>query len=123
MDAQLDREHGYFASATVTNSLDEIVAFCRDRKNLEKALKNLPAKIENFLTLQLESTAEEYDGHRIIWKNAGKNSGKLIFVLQPAPEGKGTVITTEAVFSKIQFPEEVNSTLMNIFLNRMKEIL
>ncbi|MES2527361.1 MAG: hypothetical protein V4598_09745 [Bdellovibrionota bacterium] len=120
---QLDREHGYFASATVTNSLDEIVAFCRDQQNVEKVLKNLPAKIENFLTLKLESSAAESEGHRIIWKNTGKTSGKLIFLLQPAPKGRGTVITTEAVFDKIHFREDGPSTLMNIFLKRMKQLM
>lgn len=120
---QLDRELGYFASATVTNSLDEIVSFCRNQQKLEKVLKNLPANIENFLTLRLESSAAENDGHRITWKNAGKSSGKLIFLLQPAPRGKGTVITTEAVFDKIQFHLDGQISLMNIFLNRMKQMM
>ncbi len=120
---QLDREHGYFASATVTNALDEIVAFCRNQSNVEKVLKNLPAKIENFLSLKLESSSADRDGHRIIWKNTGKTSGKLIFLLHPAPRNKGTIITTEAVFDKIHFREDGPSTLMNIFLKRMKQLM
>ncbi len=119
---QLDREHGYFASATVTNSLEDIVAFCKDQENVEKVLKDIPAKVENFLGLKLETDASEKDGHRIIWKNSGKNPGKLIFLLSPAMN-KGTVITAEAVFDKIHFREDGPSTLMNIFLKRMKQLM
>lgn len=118
----LDKDHGYFASATVTNSLNHVVTFCKDSSNVEKVLRDFPEAMANFLKLKLESDSRENEGHRIVWSNSGKASGKLIFLLSPAPQ-KGTIVIAEAVMDKLHFREDGPSTLMNVFLKRMKALL
>lgn len=122
----LDKEHGYYGSATVTNGTEEIFTFCKDPRNVEKVLANLPKGTKNFLQLRLVVTErigpEEY---RLRWENRGAKApkGTLTFLLKPRPHKGGTIITAEAVFEKIKFKEEGPSTLMNIFLKRMKALM
>ena len=122
----LDKEHGYFNSVTVNLSPLEIFHFCQNDKNLKQVLTNLPGDIENFLELNLK-TAEQTgtDEFQITWQNRpqAKLSGTLIFLLKKAPANRGTIVTSEASFQKINFKSDKPSTLIKIFLKRMKSLI
>jgi hypothetical protein len=122
----LDKEHGYYASASVTNAPDEIYQFCQDNRNIEKVLRHLPSPVKNFLQLNLASAEQIHnDEFRIEWKNNSNHATKgfLTFLIKGSPLRGGSIITVEAVFDKIKFKEEGPSTLMNIFLKRMKGLM
>lgn len=123
---KLDREHGYFASASVTNSPEQVVAICRNHEPLERVLADLPEGIQNFLDLNLINVEELGDeSYRVAWENSPKSkvTGTLIFLIKPAPLRGGSIITAEANFEKIKFKQDGPSTLMNLFLKRMKAIM
>lgn len=122
----LDKEHGYYASASVTNAPGEIYQFCQDSKNIEKVLRNLPGTVKNFLQLSLSSAEKVHDDeYRLQWQNNSSNAtkGTLTFLIKGSPFRGGSIITVEAVFEKIKFKDEGPSTLMNIFLKRMKGLM
>lgn len=118
-----DREHGYYNSTTVALDADAIYNFCQDSENLEKVLGDLPLGIENFLKLKLVKSQRTPNGDfELEWKNQkdSKFQGTLTFLLKKAPANRGTIISAIAEFEKIHWRDEEPSTLMNIFLHRMK---
>lgn len=122
----LDRDHGYFASASLTCSPQVVYQSCQNIHHVEKVLKDLPADLDNFLSLELVSAQEEGSNQfRIVWQNRKdqKIAGKLTFLIQEAPANRGTLITSEADFKKLNFKEDSPSTLMNLFLKRMKALI
>lgn len=122
----LDKDHGYFNSATVALSPLEIFHFCQNDHNIKQVLTDLPGDLENFLDLTLKS-AEQVgtDEFQITWHNRpeSKFSGTLIFLLKKAPVNRGTIVTTEAQFNRINLKSEKPSTLINMFLKRMKSLI
>lgn len=122
---QLDKEHGYFGSASVTIEPSEVYEFCQNQSHVEKVLTNLPRGVKNFLELKLIGSEQiGPDEYRLEWENAKKFSkGKLIFILKGSPLRKGTILTAEAIFKNIKFRDDGPSTLMNIFLKRMKALI
>ena len=122
----LDRDHGYYASASLTCSPQVVYQNCQNLQHVEKVLSDLPADIDNFLSLELVSAKEEGSNQfRIVWQNNKdqKIAGKLTFLIQAGPAGRGTIITSEADFKKLNFKDDSPSTLMNLFLKRMKALI
>lgn len=116
----LDRDHGYFASVSVTNQIEDVQKIFQDERNVEKVLTDLPEGITNFLNLRVESA----NADRIVLVNESKLAdGTLTFLLKEDGLHGGTIITAEALLQKIHFREEGPSTLMNIFLKRMKSLI
>ncbi len=123
---QLDLEHGYFASASVTKSAAEVVDFCREHAPLERVLADLPEGIQNFLDLNLINVEDMEGGaSRLTWENSPKSKvkGTLTFLVKDSPLKGGSIITAEAQFDKIKFKDDGPSTLMNLFLKRMKALM
>jgi hypothetical protein len=121
----LDKDHGYYASASVTNPVEDTFDFFQNQDHVRKVLEDLPEGINNFLELQL-STAEAVspDEYRVVWNNIQKNArGNLNFLIKASPIKGGSIITIEAVLEGIKFKDESPSTLMNILLKRMKALL
>ena len=122
----LEKDHGYFNSATVRLEPSEVFKFCQDESHVQKVLEDLPVDVENFLSLKLIS-AEDIgkDQYKIVWENKAdqKISGRLIFLLTKAPIDHGTFLSAEANFESINFKTDSPSTLINIFLKRMKALM
>lgn len=122
----LDKDHGYFNSATVALPPLEIFHFCQNDQNIKQVLTNLPIDVENFLDLTLKSAEQvSTDEFQITWHNrpGSRFTGTLIFLLKKAPVNRGTIVTTEAQFSRINLKSEKPSTLINMFLKRMKSLI
>lgn len=122
----LDKEHGYYASASLTCSPEVVYQSCQNLQHVEKVLSDLPADLDNFLSLELVSAQEEGSNQfRIVWQNKKdqKISGNLTFLIKEAPYQRGSIITSEANFKKLNFKEDGPSTLMNLFLKRMKALI
>lgn len=122
----LDKDHGYFNSATVALPPLEIFHFCQNDQNLRKVLTDLPLDVENFLDLTLKSAEQTgTDEFQITWHNrpGSRFTGTLIFLLKKAPVERGTIVTTEARFNKINLRSEKPSNLINMFLKRMKSLI
>lgn len=122
----LDKEHGYYASASLTCSPKVVYQYCQKPHYVEKVLSDLPADLDNFLSLELVSAQEEgLNQFRIVWQNKKdqKIAGKLTFLIKEAPQKRGTVITSEADFKKLNFKDDGPSSLVNLFLKRMKALI
>lgn len=122
----LEKEHGYYGSASVTATADVVFEFCKNQENIRRVFQNLPQGVKNFLELNLTNSSESGNQeYRIEWKNKENSiaSGTLTLLVKPAYYRKGSVITAEAVFEKINFRDEEPSYLMNVFLKRLKALL
>lgn len=116
----LDKDHGYYAAISVTNPRQEVEDFCKSSANVEKVLSDLPGKVTNFLNLELDSVS----AGRIVYRNRNKIApGTLSFIVQENQFHPGAVISVDAKLEKIHFREEGPSTLMNLFLKRMKNLI
>lgn len=118
-----DKHTGFYNSTTITKSPAEIYEFCLNEQNVEKALKDLPLGLENFLDLNLissESTGN--DQFEIRWENKPNSivKGTLTFQLKNAPANRGTVIYATAAFNELQLKDQEPSDLVHYFLKRMK---
>lgn len=122
----LDKEHGYYNSVSVMCQPSEVFNFCQDLTNVKKTLTDLPLNVENFLDLSMAS-AEQIgaDEYKIVMRNnpESKTVGDIIFLISSAPSDRGTYLTAEAIFEKISWNDESPSTLMKVFLKRMKMLL
>ena len=116
----LDRDHGYYAAVSLTTSRDDLETFFSDPMNVEKVLRGIDSPISNFLDLELESANED----RVVYRNKNaKAPGDLIFLLQEDQFRPGSIITVEAKLGKIRFRDDGPSTIMDIFLRRMKALI
>lgn len=123
---RLDRDHGYFTSATIALPTERVFAACQEQTVIQNVLTDLPEDVENFLDLSLESAERTGESeYRVAWQNASraKFSGNLTFLLSEAPANRGTILSAEATFSDFDFTEEGPSTLMNLFVRRMKSFI
>lgn len=121
----LDKEHGFYASASITTAPEDLFKFCCNSGNLEKVLSALPEGVTNFLHLRLISSEKiGPNEYRLQWLNDAENrrNGMLTFILKGSPLKGGSIITAEAVFSNVNFAKDGPSTLMNIFLKRVKAL-
>jgi hypothetical protein len=121
----LDKEHGFYNSTTINLTPQEVFSFWQDEENVEKVLMDLPKGIENFLDLSLISAENtDDDEFEIHWENKteAKIQGTLSFILRKAPADRGTILSAVAIFDKFNWNDEGPSTLMNIFLRRMKAL-
>jgi len=121
----LSTEHGFFNSATIAQSPQDVFEFCRNNENVQKVLRDLPLNLENFLDLTLVK-AEETDPNqfRIEWQNSetSKAAGTLYFLLSPAPLDRGTILIAEASFDIFDDDDSEPSDLIKVFLKRMKAL-
>ena len=121
----LDKDHGYYASASVTSPVEETFNFFQNQDHVRKVLEDLPEGISNFLELTLSSAeAVSPNEYRVVWNNTQKSAkGNLNLLIKESPLKGGSIITIEAVLEGIKFRDESPSTLMNILLKRMKALL
>ncbi len=122
----LEKDHGYYHSANLTVPVDEVYRACQDKANLEKILKDLPEDVENFLDLAPQrSESLGKNKYKIVWENqkSAKVAGTLTFLLTESIGRPGTWITAEASFEKLNFKTEGPSSLINIFLKRLKALI
>lgn len=116
----LDNDHGYYSVVSLTNPKEVLEEFFSDPMNVEKVLTGIPSPISNFLDLELESA----DADRVVYRNKNAHApGQLIFLLQENQFHPGSLITVEAKLGNIRFRDEGPSTLMNLFLRRMKQLI
>lgn len=122
----LQSDHGFFNSATITQSPRYIFEFCQNDENIKKILNDLPLNLENFLDLTLARAIElDSDQYKVEWKNRDEAeiSGNLNFVLWPAPQGKGTLLIAEANFENtVEDDDNDPSDLIKVFLRRLKAL-
>lgn len=121
----LEQDAGYYYSTTIVVSPEELFTFCQDERYLKQVLTDLPGDVENFLDLELSSQeALDPNEYKIVWRNKpeSKFEGTFTFLLKQAPANRGTILTGQAKFEKINFQEEGPSTLVNIFLKRLKAL-
>jgi hypothetical protein len=122
----VDKEKGYFNSATINLAPEKVFKFCQNEDNLKHVLTNLPMNIENFLDLELQSAQQAAPGsYKIVWQNKphSKFSGNIHFFLKKAPVKRGTLVNLQAGFDKIDLSDDEPSTLINMFLKRMKSLI
>ncbi len=122
----LDKERGFFSSTNSPLDPEEVYNFCQNKQNVEKVLKDLPLNLDNFLELVLESSRKiDPDQYEIEWRNKpqSKFEGTLTFHILSAPANRGTHLTAIADFEKINFKTHGPSTLIEIFLRRMKALM
>lgn len=123
---KLDKDHGFFHSATFVAEPQRVFGFCRDHNNWNKILTDLPANLENFFDLELISAENKNtDEFQISWENSkkAKIQGNLTLHISPAPLSRGTTVTAVAHFDKFHTNDEEPSDLMNVFLKRMKALI
>jgi hypothetical protein len=121
----LEVEHELYSSTTICLSPDEIFNFFRAQGNVEKVLADLPKEIENFLDLSpLSVDQRSGETYEVAWQNKeeSKYSGVLSLRFEKAAEARGTLITAQATFDAIDFKSDGPSTLINVFLRRMKAL-
>lgn len=122
----LEKDAGYYYSSTVNCSPEVAYNFCQGEENVKKVLTNLPDVFENFLDLNLSNKEQlNQNEYKIVWQNRpdSKTQGTLTFLIKKAPADRGTFITAEAQFEKLSFKEDGPSTIINLFLQRMKALL
>lgn len=122
----LEKDHGYFHSATIAVDPDKVFEFCQDAENVKKVLTDLPLNVDNFLNLNLISATETASNqYKIQWSNKPNSrlAGNVIFLITKAPSDRGTYLTAEASFDKVSFKDESPSFLMNVFLKRFKALM
>ena len=123
---RLDKEHGFYNSTTIAQPSEDIFIFCQNSQNVEKVLTDLPMDIENFFDLTLISAERTNETEfEIKWQNKpeSKVQGTLTFILQKAPANRGTILSAIAVFKDLHWKDEEPSTLMNVFIKRMKALI
>lgn len=122
----LDKAHGYFASAMINLEPKKVFNLCKNQQLLKDLLQDLPLGLHNFLDLTFESSkALGKDAYRVSFENSegSKIKGTLTLLLKAATGKRGTFLTTEAKFNGLSFLEDGPSTLMNLFVRRMKAML
>lgn len=121
-----DKQRGFFSSANIPLDPEQVYTFCQDKEKLDQIVSNLPLNLDNFLELVLEDVKETSPGqYEIRWLNRpeSKFQGSLTFHIIPAPANRGSLITAIADFEKINFKTSKPSTLIEIFLRRMKSLM
>jgi hypothetical protein len=122
----LEKDHGYFHSATIAVEPEKVFEFCQDSENVKNVLTDLPVDVDNFLDLHLISAIQiEANQYKVQWSNKSnsKLAGNVVFLLMKAPYNRGTYLSAEASFDKLNFNDEGPSFLMNVFLKRFKALL
>ena len=122
----LEKEHGFYHSANLTLSVDEVYKACQDKSKFDRVLQDLPDNVENFLDLVLQKFEQIGNKqYKVVWENheSSKVSGTLTLLLTESIGRPGTWITAEANFSKFNFNSEGPSTVINIFLKRLKALI
>lgn len=122
----LEVDHGYFHCQTIATSPEIVFEFCQDSDNVKKVLMDLPVDVENFLELNLVSALQTAaNQYKIQWANdsQSKLAGSITFLIKKAPMDRGTYLSAEASFAKINFKNDSPSFLMNVFLKRFKQLL
>lgn len=122
----LEKDHGYFHAQTIATSPEKVFEFCQDSDNVKKVLTDLPLDVDNFLDLNLVSAVQiEANQYKIQWSNKAnsKLAGNVIFLIRKAPMERGTYLSAEASFAKINFRNDSPSFLMNVFLKRFKQLM
>jgi hypothetical protein len=122
---QPEKETGFYHSVSLTRSPEEVFAFCQDAQNIKKVLMDLPDEMDNFLNLNLLSATRLSEGRfEIIWNNLSDSTAKgtLTFMLMDAPLKRGTILTASAVFDNLDFKNDGPSSLMSVFMKRMKAL-
>ncbi len=124
--SDLDKEEGFYNSSTIKKSPLKIFTFCQEASNLDKILADLPLGLERFFNLELVSAVENgLHDFEIKWQNKPDSAfqASLTFRLEPALLNRGTLVFAEAVFLNLPRKDEEPSTLVGIFLRRMKALL
>lgn len=122
----LEKDHGYFHSATIATTPEKVFEFCQNSENVKNVLTDLPLDVDNFLNLNLISAVQtEANQYKIQWSNKSnsKLAGTVIFLIKKAPMDRGTYLSAEANFEKINFKNDSPSFLMNVFLKRFKALM
>jgi hypothetical protein len=122
----LEKEHGHYACATILAAPEEIYHFCQYESHINQVLDDLPGDVENFLKLKLTSNKQiNLDQYKILWENRpeAKLAGSVSFLIKKAPAQRGSFLTVEANFEKLNFKEDSPSTLMNLFIKRFKALI
>lgn len=108
-------DHGYYAAVTVTTEPQEVQRICQDPSSVEKILTDLPMGVSKLFDFVLEDASQE----RVVLRN-DRPSGTLTLNFEADPARGGTIISADARIKGIHWNEEGPSTLMNIFLKRLK---
>lgn len=121
----LEKDHGYFASASVTLMPEDIYQFCQNREHVVKVLADFPGGLEDKIDLSLETAENKADTYRVVFKTTEHSTvtGKLTFLINSAPLRRGSVISCDANFSSFKWGEDSPSSLINLFLKRMKALM
>jgi len=122
----LDAKHSFHNSVTCALPPERVYEACQASENIDRILADLPSDLDNFLNLELSSTESLGNNqYRVVWENAAssKVSGTVTFLLTAAPGNLGTWLTGEAAFEKFNLNDEGPSTLMNLFLKRLKALI
>jgi len=121
----LEKEVGLYNSTTILMPPERIFEFCRNERNVEKVLENLPHGVDNFLDLSLIRAIQTDSGqYEILFENrtGQKTSGTLMFHLEIAPARRGTYVSAIATFTHLNSKSAKPSELIKIFLRRMKAL-
>lgn len=122
----LEKDHGFFHSATIALDPEKVFELCQNSENVKKVLSDLPLEMDNLLDLDMISaTKQKANEYKIEWSNKAnsKLKGNVIFLLKEAPVERGTYLSAEASFEKFNFKDERPSFLMHVFLKRFKALI
>jgi len=121
-----DKQRGFFSSTNSPLDPEQVYNFCQNKENVENVLQGLPLNLDNFLELVLDSSKQnENDQYEIRWINKpeSKFEGSLTLHIISAPANRGSLVTAIADFEKVNFKTSKPSTLIEIFLRRMKALM
>ncbi len=123
---RLEEDHGYYSSCLINLKPAQVFKFCKEESNIKSLLKDFPVNVDLLLNLS-KSSVEKINStdYKITYQNSDSSfvAGRLIFLLKPASMNRGTYLTIEAKFLNVSFLEAGPSTLMSVFLKRMKAFI